>query len=102
MTIESVIPDTGESINDNSMANRFRKKAHAMVDKTADRAEQVEASAEQRAGAASEAFADKKDMLEDQMKTQYKAVREKAKENPLLTLGIAFAAGALLGKALSR
>lgn len=109
MSIESVLPvddpkmsKTKDSDYEQFLANKARTSAHRMVDKAADTAVNVESNLRDKAGTASEAFADGKESAEYRVKREYINARRKAQEHPLLTLGIAFAAGAVLGKLMSR
>lgn len=108
MAIESTFKkDTDDSASikkklDGSISNNARFKAHDLVDRTADRAEVMEKALGEKADYASENLGEKRDQVERALKKQYVSVRRKAKENPLLTVGIAFAAGAVVSRLISR
>lgn len=84
------------------MSENFRDRAHDLVDRTADRAETVERALGEKADAAGESLGETREQVERQLKKQYVGMRKKARENPLLTVGIAFAAGAVVSRLISR
>ena len=88
--------------NNDSITNHYRQRAHEFVDKAADRAEHVEERIGEGKGSAEAAFAEKKGAIEEQLRQQYKLARETVQQRPLLTLGLVFAAGALIGRSLAR
>ncbi|MFW0778373.1 MAG: hypothetical protein ACN2B6_11730 [Rickettsiales bacterium] len=91
-----------ESHANGSMAENFRSKAHKMVDKTADKASAAEHLVEEKAQVSSEKLHHAQQKVAEDIKKHYGTVREKASENPLLTLGVAFAAGVITSQLLSR
>lgn len=98
MATESVLPENDTA----TLTNRFRKKAHDLVDNTADQAELVEQHMGEKANIAGEVINKNKQRAEQQIKQQYQTISKKAKDNPLITLGLVFAAGALIGRTVSR
>ncbi len=73
---------------------------HSSVDGLAARMETTEKSLRELAGQYSEILSEKQKELMEQW--QNSPVRKYASENPVAAAGIAFAAGALLGKLLSK
>ena len=87
---------------ENSVANSVRERAHGLVDKTADKTEEVEKTLSAQKAIASESFDETRTKVEKGIKEQYANVEKKAKENPLITLGIAFAAGAVVSRLMAK
>lgn len=109
MAIESTFKDNKsedkasmKSRLDGSISNNARFKAHELVDRTADKAETMEKTLGEKADATSENLGETREQVERALKKQYVSVRRKAKENPLLTVGVAFAAGAIVSRLISR
>lgn len=88
--------------DDAMVTNRMRESAHEYVDRAADSAKGFEHRVRDGSAAAGESFEKNKERINAELKARYSGAETWAKENPLLTLGIAFTAGAVIGRLLKR
>lgn len=85
-----------------SITEAATKAAHEAVEKLNQKASPTESKLRDKAAQASDALHEKQEQLQSQINQSVDSARTLAKENPLATVGIAFAAGAILTALISK
>ncbi|TQV69685.1 DUF883 domain-containing protein [Exilibacterium tricleocarpae] len=88
--------------SESPVTERARKGAHEAVDKAADRAAAAERSFRRTADVSAEKLGENQERLKTQFDESISKARQMARENPLATAGLAFAAGVLFSAWLRR
>lgn len=92
----------GNSSHNAPMTDRASTAAHSAVDSIADKAATAEEKIRQTAANSQGTFKQKEEEIKQQVSQSMDRTREMAKQNPLATIGVAFAAGMLFSSLLRR